>query len=198
MKRVGVLRKAVDFKVPLGGGAYFNPFGRGGRQGDKPLPMRVQSATRPSRTASQMSQDLESSLQAQQSLETHRQERLGLMGQEPDADARDKEMNRLRSIVEELAPRDQRERYMAEAMERGLMSRRNPRVIPNELAYQNVHKRNCQLTPLPAPPKSFQGLNDFYQLPLFPNQNEKVIFVKAELSNQRKSLPEIMSFLSSF
>lgn len=109
----------MDFQVPLGGGAYFNPFGREGRQGDQPLPMRVQSATRPSRTASQMSQDLESSLQAQQMLEAQRQQRVGLMGQDPDADARDKEESRLRSIVEELAPRDQRERYMGAALGRG-------------------------------------------------------------------------------
>ena len=66
-----------------------------------------------------MSQDLESSLQAQQMLEAQRQQRVGLMGQDPDADARDKEESRLRSIVEELAPRDQRERYMGAALGRG-------------------------------------------------------------------------------
>ena len=109
----------MDFQVPLGGGAYFNPFGRGGGQGGKSLPMQVQSATRPSRTASQMSQDLESSLQAQQILEAQRRQRVGLMGADPDADARDKEESRLSSIVEELAPRDQRERYMGAALGRG-------------------------------------------------------------------------------
>mgnify|MGYP004157825833 CR=1 FL=1 len=62
MKRVGVLRKAVDFQVPLGGGAFFSPFGRRGGQGDQPLPMRA----RDSRSGEQMQEAKQRMLESQQ------------------------------------------------------------------------------------------------------------------------------------
>jgi len=130
LKRVGVIRKAVDFQVPLGGGAYFNPFGSGGSQGNKPLPMRA----RDSRSGEQMQEAKQRMLQSQQMIQGIRQREADNIQGDADAKLNEQELARQKRIMESLAPQDQRERYMTEAIDRGLMSRRNPRVIPNELA----------------------------------------------------------------
>ena len=119
----------MDFQVPLGGGAYFNPFGRGGKQGDQPLPMRLQG----SRSGQQMQEARQSMLESQQRVQGIQQGEVDNIQGDKDAKLNEQDLARQKRIMESLAPKDQRERYMAEALDRRATRRKNPGILPNKL-----------------------------------------------------------------